>query len=137
MSNRLLAEFFTIAQKQCADYAKIGPGGKVDYCYGMGDSCILKEDKFCRYFGQAVIGYKPFRDAGLQQKWQELSQGTPKSIINRICGLCGEEFRPTSPRQRFCHKCKKLNKMEKARLRKRRQRDKIREGSNVTLLDHK
>lgn len=134
MSGGFLAEFFTIAKKNCANYGAIGPYGKVDFCYPGPNTCVLKDDKFCPYFDRAVIGCKPFLEIGLQQKWQELWQGAPDKIINKICGICREEFRPISPRQKFCFKCKKLNQSEKARLRKRKQRDKNQKGSDVTLL---
>lgn len=123
MGGGLLAEFFGIAIKHCANYGSTGPNGRLDYCYPGPHSCRLKDDKFCPYFDQAVIPYKPFREAGLQLKWQELWQGTPKRIINKVCP-CGEEFRPTGRRQKYCSKCKKLSSTEKARLRKRRQRAK-------------
>jgi len=122
MGGGLLAEFFAIAKKNCANYGSSGPNGKVDYCSGP-HSCLLKEDKFCPYFDKAVIAYKPFREAGLQLKWQELWQGVPQLIINKVC-QCGEEFRPTGSRQRYCSKCQKLSRTEKARLRKRKQRAK-------------
>ena len=119
----LLGEFFAIAKKNCASYGSTGPYGKVDYCYPGPNSCVLKDDKFCPYFDRAVIDYKPFREAGLQQKWRELWEGAPERIINKLC-VCGEEFRPTSPRQKYCAKCQKLNRTQKARLRKRRERAK-------------
>jgi hypothetical protein len=118
----LLEKFFIIAKKTCANYGSTGPG-KADYCYPGPNTCVLKDDKFCPYFDRAVIGYKPFREAGLQLEWQELWQGSPERIVNKTC-LCGEEFRPTSPRQSYCGKCQKLNRTQKARLRKRRQRTK-------------
>jgi hypothetical protein len=122
MGSGLLAEFFAIAKKNCANYGAIGPYGKTDYCYPGPGSCVLKDDKFCRYFDEAVISYKPFREAGLQQKWRELWQGVPDKIINKICGICGEEFRPTGNRQRYCSKCRQLGNREKTRLRVRRLR---------------
>ena len=121
MGGGLLAEFFAIAKKNCANYGSAGPYGKADYCYPGPNSCVLKDDKFCPYFDRAVIGYKPFREAGLQLKWRELWEGAPAKIVNRICP-CGDEFLPTSPRQRYCGKCQKLNRTQKARLRKRRER---------------
>jgi hypothetical protein len=118
----LLAKFFTIVRKDCANYSGTGPNGKLNYCYPGPNSCLLKDDKFCSYFDTAVIPYKPFRDEGLQLEWKEFWQGATK-IVNRAC-ICGEEFRPTSPRQRYCGKCQKLNRTQKARLRKRKQRSK-------------
>lgn len=117
----LLDKFFKIAKVNCCNYAATGPGGKPDYCYPGPHSCCLKEDKFCDWFDQAVIAYGPFRREGLQAEWQELWQGTPGKIINKLC-MCGEEFRPTASRQRLCVKCRGLNQKEKARMRMRKMR---------------
>ena len=125
MAGGLLAEFFAIASKNCCNFAATGPNGKPDFCYPGPNCCRLKEDKFCDWFDRAVIACKPFRDQGLQQKWRELWEGAPEHIINKFC-ICGEEFRPTGRRQKYCSKCQKLSQTEKARLRKRRQRGKTR-----------
>lgn len=122
MNGGLLAEFFTIAKRHCSNYGAVGPYGKTDYCFPGPNACVLKEDKFCPYFDRAVIGYKPFREAGLHQKWQELWQGTPEKIINKICRICAEEFRPTSPRQKFCVSCQGKSRRERTRLRVRKHR---------------
>ena len=122
MGNGRRAGFFAIARKNCANYGSTGPNGKVDYCYPGPNTCVLKDGKFCGFFDRSVIGYKPFREAGLQLKWQERWDGVPAKIVKRIC-QCGEEFLPASPRQKNCEKCRKLSKREMARLRKRRQRE--------------
>jgi hypothetical protein len=136
MGGGLLWEFFLIAKRACANYGSNGPNGKLDYCYPGPHSCVLKDDKFCAYFDR-VIGYKPFRDQGLRQKWRELWEGAPERIINKLC-VCGEEFRPTGRRQKYCPKCQKLSQREKTRLRMRKMRNqkKIRKGSGVTLYGH-
>lgn len=128
----VLTKFFSIAKTECANYSAKGPNGKQDFCWLGSCTCLLKDDKPCRYFGEAVIGYKPFRDKGLLAEWQDLCQGVGV-VKNKVCA-CGEEFRMVSPRQRYCPKCQRLSQTEKARLRKRRQREKIIGGSGVTLL---
>lgn len=108
----ILAKFFGIARRDCCNYVAVGPWGKANYCLVLG-SCVLKEDRFCQWFNDAVIAYKPYRDAGLLAQWQELWQEAPTKILNRMCRVCGDEFRQTSPRQVFCVKCRVLNRTEK------------------------
>jgi hypothetical protein len=120
----ILAKFFAVAKKDCCNYSASGPNGKTDYCYPGPKSCFLKDDQFCKWFDEAVIAYKTYRDAGLHTQWRELWEGTPNRILNKLCKICGDEFRQTSPRQSFCLKCKKLSQTEAARLRKRREREK-------------
>jgi hypothetical protein len=45
--------------------------------------------------------------------------------VNKVC-VCGEEFRPTGKRQKYCPKCHKLSRAEKTRLRVRKLRDRNR-----------
>jgi len=136
MGDGLLAEFFRIAKKQCANYGALGPYGKKDYCYPGPHSCVLKDDKFCPYFDRAVIGYKPFREAGLQQKWQDIWRQQKTLEIDQQAGLvakpgvsglvcrCGKSFVPTGRRQRQCPECRLQTEAEQKKLavRKLRQR---------------
>lgn len=121
-SSGVLAKFFDLARKNCCNFSEKGPNGTHDYCLMGACTCLLKEDKICRYFGEAVVTYRALRDRGLQAEWQDLCQGVG-AVRNKVC-VCGEEFRQTSPRQRYCPKCQKLSQTEKARMRKRRQREK-------------
>jgi hypothetical protein len=99
----VLAKFFGIARDNCCNYIPKGPYGRQDFCWTTGQTCLLKDDEPCRYFGEAVITCKPFRDRGLPTEWEELQQGVG-TVRNKIC-TCGDEYRVTSPRQRQCPTC--------------------------------
>jgi hypothetical protein len=118
----LLAKFFAVAKTDCSHYGG-SCRGKLDYCWRIGQPCLLRNDRFCGFFDKSVITYRPFKTQGLWQAWRELWAGTPDRIVNRVC-TCGTEFLVVSPRQRFCERCRKLNRTQKARERKRRERAK-------------
>lgn len=136
----LLSEFFAIAKRSCANYGGVGPYGKADYCYPGPNTCVLKEDKFCDHFDRAVIGYKPFREAGLQEKWQdywrqqkilEMDQQAGLTVEPRVSGLvcrCGKRFVPTGRRQRQCSECRLHTEAEQRKLAVRKLRQRKRSG---------
>lgn len=141
MSRGLLAEFFKIAKKQCANYGAVGPYGKPDYCYPGPHSCVLKEGKFCPYFDRAVIGYGPLKRAGWQQKWQDYWRQQKTAEMDREAGLvvklgisglvcgCGKTFAPKGRRQYQCPECRSEMKKEQTRLAVRRLRQRKRSGA--------
>ena len=136
MGNGRRAGFFAIARKNCANYGSTGPNSMLDYCYPGPNPCVLKDGKFCAYFDRAVIGYKPFRDAGLQLKWQDYWRQQKTVEMDRQAGLvvkpgvsglvchCGKAFVPTGRRQRQCPECRLQTEAEQKKLavRKLRQR---------------
>jgi hypothetical protein len=121
MASGLFAEFLGIARKNCCNYSEKGPGGKTDYCWTTGTSCLVKMDKFCDWFDRAVVACRPFRGRGLLAGWKLLWEKGPEQTNTKLCG-CGEEFLKTSPRQKYCGKCSELSKREKTRLRVRKMR---------------
>ena len=109
-----LGKFFAKAKTDCCNYSALAQG-VADYCWLTGKPCLLRDDRFCKWFDEAVIAYKPFRVQGLYRQWREMWEGTPDRIVTRTCCNCGEEYRPTSPRQKFCVRCGSLNLTERDR----------------------
>jgi hypothetical protein len=93
------------------------------YCVFKEKRRIIHDDKPCKYFEKSVLPV----DEGLLELYKKtleaeahgdtLSRTQQQAIIqenskNIKCEQCGNEFKPTSNRQKYCEKCRKIKRNE-------------------------
>ena len=126
-----------IIRAECACYFRRGPYGVYDWCEKRDRVCIAFNDPGpCRYFQSYVLPAHPDAQAEYADM---IGQKLPdEAVVTRraVCGVCGEEFRTTSNRQRYCSaKCadegRKLRGKERSKLHRKRSAAEV--GSGVTI----
>ena len=105
-----------------------------DYCCSKDGTCVFFEETeqlpCCIYFEEGVLPLDVDLEFEYSQERQtDVSKNRKAKPIVK-CQRCFMAFDANSNRQHYCENCKKINNREKAKLRKRKSREK---GCGVTI----
>lgn len=107
-----LLKFHQVVKKNCCDWSLNGPNNKTNYCWGSGNKCIVLDNKFCSYFANVVLPYKPLKEYKLlyDSIWNKINN--PKPVYYKVCVNegCENEFEIKNKNQIMCPDCLKKNK---------------------------
>ncbi|WP_147539127.1 cysteine-rich VLP protein [Anaerotruncus rubiinfantis] len=114
-TGRQAQQVHSMVKRQCANYI-----AEWNECGVTGDLCAQLQSNHlcCNYFRRAVLPVDPVLETEII--------GTPaeKDLIKK-CSVCGEKFRVTSNRQKFCKDCAETQRLRRNAARQARYREKV------------